>query len=178
MNLDFFDISHFSNGLLLLSVSVMGNYIAQTLGCQTQRVLENNMFAKKFVLFMIIYFTLNITNKDNVHPLQQLTTSFFLWIFFIIFSRMNITFTIVVFLLLSVSYTIKNFQKYYTENDDFNNNKELIEKLQKYNKYLAASISLLTIIGFTLYFMKERKEKKNFSFYYFIFGKKTCDSLK
>ena len=178
MNIDFFDISHFSSGLLLLSVSVMGNYIAQTLGCQTQRVLENNMFAKKFVVFMIIYFTLNITNKDNVHPAQQLTTSFFLWIFFIIFSRMNLTFTIVVFLLLSISYTIKNFYEYYKENDDFDKNKELIEKLEKYNKYLGASISLLTITGFLFYFMKERNEKKNFSFYYFIFGKKTCDSLK
>jgi len=178
MNLDFFDISHFSSGLLLLSVSVMGNYVAQTLGCQTQRLLENNMFAKKFVLFMIIYFTLNITNNDNAHPLQQLSTSFLLWIFFIIFSKMNLTFTIVIFLLLSISYTIQNFKNYYKDNDQFNKNKEIIEKLEKYNKYLGASISLLTIIGFLFYFIKERKEKKNFSFYYFIFGKKTCDSLK
>ena len=92
-------------------------------------------------------------------------------IFFIIFTRMNIT-LVVVFLLLFVSYTIKNFYDYYKENDDFDKNKDLIEELQKYNKYLASSISLLTIIGFIFYFMKERKEKKNFSFYYFIFGKK------
>ena len=81
MDLSLFDISRFSNGLILLCITVMGNYTAQTLGCQTQKLLTNNMFLKKFVIFMIIYFTLNLTNRNPIHPIEHLSMSFVLLIF-------------------------------------------------------------------------------------------------
>ena len=41
---------------LLLILSVCGNFLAETLGCQSQKVLEN-MFVKHLLLFFMIYFT-------------------------------------------------------------------------------------------------------------------------
>jgi len=178
MNLDIFNMSHFSNGLLLLCISVMGNYVSQTLGCQTQKLLANNMFFKKFVILMIIYFTLNVTNKDVVHPLEQLSVSFVLLLFFILFTRMNLTFTIIVFMLLCTSYVIQNGIHYYQENNVNNKNDGIVNTLSNFNNILGMAINFITIVGFILYYLKERKEKKRFSFYYFIFGKKICDSLK
>ena len=178
MNLSFFDISHFSNGLLLLCISVMGNYASQTLGCQTQKLLENNMFVKKFVIFMIIYFTLNITNKEVVHPVEQLSLSFVLLIFFILFTKMNFTFTIIVFILLCTSYVIQNGISYYQQKNVNNQNGEIVNTLLNYNYILGLAINVITIIGVISYYLKEKKEKKQFSLYYFIFGKKVCDSFK
>ena len=178
MDLSLFDISHFSNGLVLLCITVMGNYTAQTLGCQTQKLLSNNMFFKKFVILMIIYFTLNVTNKDVVHPLEQLSVSFVLLLFFILFTRMNLTFTITVFILLCTSYVIQNGVSYYKQNNVNNKNDGIVNTLSNFNNILGMAINFITIVGFILYYLKERKEKKRFSFYYFIFGKKICDSLK
>ena len=55
-------------GIFLLIIGVGGNFIAETMNCQIQKVLTKNMYAKNFVLFVIIYFSLDFSsNEAKVH---------------------------------------------------------------------------------------------------------------
>ena len=51
-------------GIFLLILAVAGNFVAETLGCKTQKLLSNNMYAKHVVLLTTIYFCINYT--DNI----------------------------------------------------------------------------------------------------------------
>ena len=46
----------YTKGLLLLSLTVMGNFVAETLGCSTQKLLNTNRIAKLSIIFFLIYF--------------------------------------------------------------------------------------------------------------------------
>ena len=45
-------------GIFLLILAISGNFIGETLGCKTQKMLRENMFAKQMVVYLIIYFVL------------------------------------------------------------------------------------------------------------------------
>ena len=49
----------YTKGLLLLSLTVMGNFVAETLGCNTQKLLSKSRIAKLVVVFFLIYFTVH-----------------------------------------------------------------------------------------------------------------------
>ena len=42
--------------LLLLVLSISGNFLAETLGCQSQTLLDNMLAKHLLILFMIIHF--------------------------------------------------------------------------------------------------------------------------
>ena len=43
------------DGLFLLFLAISGNFLAETLGCQTQELLTNSIIAKQIMTFFIIY---------------------------------------------------------------------------------------------------------------------------
>ena len=103
----------YSKSLLLLALAVMGNYVAETLGCETQYLLNNSMFAKHLCIIFIIYFTINISSDEAINPIKEMKSSLFLWILFILFTKMNIYFTIIAFSLLCLHFILGNFENYY-----------------------------------------------------------------
>ena len=68
--------------IFLLILAVSGNFVAETLGCKTQKLLTENMFAKNIIIILVIYFALGITNKNNINPLINMYTAIIIWIFF------------------------------------------------------------------------------------------------
>ena len=46
-------------GIFLLALGVSGNFVAETLGCQTQKLLTESMLAKQSVILMMIYFAID-----------------------------------------------------------------------------------------------------------------------
>jgi hypothetical protein len=164
-------------GVFLLLLAISGNFIAETLGCQTQKLLTNNMYVKHFMTFMILYFTINLSNSHN-HPYENFKVSLSIWVLFILFTRMHLELTIVVFLLLSVLYIIDVYISHYTyqKNKD---NTHMIDKLKNTYNHLKKLLFILIIIGFILYFIDKRKEySKDWNTMKFIFGNKSCKSLQ
>ncbi len=95
---------------------------------------------------------------------------------FIMFSRMNLNFTILVFSLLLLIYIVSITIKYL---ETTNPEHERLTDLYQIRNNLYNVVFSLIIIGFTLYFLKQRKDhKKNWSTLKFIFGKRVCDSMK
>ena len=165
-------------GLFLLILAISANFVGNLLGCKTQKLLTENILAKHIVLLFLIYFTVDLTSEEVIHPLENFKYTLLLWIFYILFTRMNMVFTMIIFILLLTMYVLNNYKDYLLSlNDD--KNKEMIEMIDQIFKILPMVILIILLIGFIMYFMKQRKEhKKNFNVLTFIFGSKKCDSLK
>ena len=48
-------------------LAICGGYVAQTLGCKTQKILTENIYVKHIVVFSLIYFTSSVlSEKKNI----------------------------------------------------------------------------------------------------------------
>jgi hypothetical protein len=172
-------------GLLLIFLAISGNFLAQTLGCRFQELMNENMIVKYILILFIIYFTVNYTSSSETSPTKLLLLTVFVWLFFILLARTNIYFTIIIFILLITLYTMNNYIDYYKNLIDKESDEN---KKQEYNKIIdnlhkayygieITTISLL-IIGFVIYFIQKyleyRGKEGGFNIGTFIFGKVSC----
>lgn len=116
-------------GIFLLIIAVCGNFVAETLSCQTQKLLSENMFAKNFII-MIIYFAIGFTSDTIINPLILLSQTIMIWVFFIFFNKMTLPFTITSFIGLFGIIFLNNYIKYYKDKDK-DKNKDIILSLKK-----------------------------------------------
>ena len=166
------DESTLIKGLFLLILAISGNFIAETLGCKTQYLLTNNMYAKHLISLFILFFSISIFDTSYGPPHILLKKTFMIYIIFIMYTKMDITFTIIVFSLLSLVYIITIYEEYYEKNDIEQDKKLLFEKYR-------TNLYYLIIFGFLLYFRRQYEDhSKNWSTSKFIFGANKCDSLK
>lgn len=170
--------SNIMNGVLLLVLAISGNFIAETMGCQLRKVLSENMYSKHVVILFIIYFSLGFTSNDDMNPLILFRNSFTIWILFVLFTKMSLQFSLMVFACVAVYHVIYTWVKYLKSKypDDY---KDKIEILTNVLNYILYFVILLIIIGFILYFNKQYSEyKKNWSTSKFLFGSIKCKSIK
>ena len=166
-------------GFFLLILAIMGNFTAETLGCQTQKILKN-MIVKNIVIFFILFFVVDFSSKSQNNPYLTFKISLIIYILFILFSRNISICTLIVFMLLSLSYVLVTYRKYY-QNKNMNEEKKNIY-IKNINKFIDIGellIIIILFIGFALYFKKQYKDhKNNWSTITFIFGKNNCNSIK
>ena len=165
------------NGILLVILAVSGNFIAELMGCQVQKVLTENMIIKHMVLIFIIYFSLGFTSNNNPNPTILLQNSFYIWVLFLMFSKMSIKFNIAIFGLIAIYHYIYTYINYYKSIDPKLYKNE-INKLNNTLDHLIKIIIALLIIGFVLYFRQQKKDHiGDWSTPKFIFGVNKCKSL-
>ena len=174
MVLDNMDPRSTIRGVFLLILAIMGNFTAETLGCRTRDLLENNQRVKHLVGIFILFFSVGIFSSPGIDPIETFKTTLTIYIMFILFTRMSLNFTIVVFILLAINYSIWNYIDYfkYKEDDKYY---KTIDRLNEIQKTIYSIIIVTILIGFTLYFKKQYKTyKKDWSTSKFIFGVKKC----
>lgn len=165
------------NSSLFLVLTVAGNFVAETLNCKTQKALHENMFLKNVVIFFVVYFTLNLTNKDNPHPFETFKKALLVWCTFFIFNRTHYFVNIMIFTVFVVTYVMHTFIKHYEHNDK-NKHKHIIEKIKYFIKMSEYLLIFMFIVGFIYYFIEKRAEHgANWDYYKFIFGVNKCKSL-
>ena len=161
--------------VFLLILAVSGNFVAETIGCKTQKLLQENMIAKHFITLLILYFAIGFSSNEAKNPLDTLKLASFIYTLFILFTKMSINFTIAGFGLLTAAYVINDYVEYYKETDK---DSPIIDTLQNLLKIIYACIILLILTGSGLYFVKQRKDyANNWSTTKFLFGKVKCKSL-
>jgi len=169
-------------GIFLLILAVSGNFVAETFGCRTQQFLRENMIAKQVIIYSIIYFALSFTSEGHPYPIDLAKQSAFIWLVFLLFTKMSLTFTIIAFVLLACIYVIQSFILYYREQakNESKNQKKYEETIQRFyvlEKNATILVVVTIVIGFLLYFMKQYNEYyKTWSTINFIFGVKKCKS--
>ena len=163
-------------GIFLLILAVSGNFVAETLSCKTQKLLSESMLAKNLVIILVIYFALGITNdEENKRPDLILIDALKVYVFFLIFNKMELPFVMVVFGMIATLLIIYNWRQYFLKNDQ----EEVAEKLSTSMNGIIVTTLIVTLIGFILYFKKQYTDYKgDFSILKFIFGKTSCASMK
>ena len=174
------------DGLFLLLLAVSGNFIAETFGCQTQELLSESIMAKQIMTFFIIFFTISYSNSDTENPTTKLIKSSIVYIFFLLFTKMNIFPTVVVLFLLMGLYISNNYKKFFIST--FNkkkSNKNLvlhqdkIKNITKIQKILIIGVAIVISMGFFNYYKEKQIEyKKSFEFSKFIFGVVKCKKME
>ena len=61
-------------------LAISGNFLAETLGCQTQELLTNSVIAKQLMTFFIIYFTIDYSDDTIEDPSIKLTKASLVYI--------------------------------------------------------------------------------------------------
>jgi hypothetical protein len=167
-------------GIFLITLGVCGNFVAETLGCKTQKLLSENMFAKQAVILLIIYFAIDFTSSDEpVHPFTNMKMSLFIWVFYLIFTKMSINFTLILFIVLAILYIISTFVSYYDSIENNDQYQPFIKAFDSNIQYALYGFCAFVLVGFGFYFNKQYSDHyKHWSTVTFMFGKPSCDSLK
>lgn len=165
-------------GIFLLVLAVAGNFVAETLGCKTQKLLSENMYAKHLVILLILYFAIGFTSGDvPQHPIVVLKMAVGIYVLFLLFTKMDLGFTLIVFGLLALTYINSTFIDYYKKVTPEEEKK--IELLEKIHKIMYGSMTILIVIGFALYFRKQYNDYyKTWSTPKFLFGVTKCKSSR
>ena len=178
--LDKIQLENALKGIVLLLLSIFGNFIAETFGCQAQKFLSENMFAKHITVVFITFFAISFSQKEAVHPISLVYTTLLVYVLFVLFTRMSFTFTVIVFCLVVAYYFNNTMIQYYSRLEKTSSATEessMIKKLKLYQNIFLIVIITTIVIGFLLYFQKQLKMHRNdWSTVKFLFGVNTCDS--
>ena len=171
------DFVGLTEAFFLLFLAVAGNFIAETLGCETQYYLSHNIYLKQLVLLMMIYFTTNFTAAGVTSPSDTLKKTFWLWGIFLLFTKMPPFHTIIVIILAIIIYIINNYKKFLSTQKE-KKDAELVE-LEKYENILVILTGIVLLLGFVTYYKAKRREyKHHFVFSRFLFGVEQCHSMR
>ena len=166
-----FNLTNIQKGIFMLFLSVSGNFISETLSCKTQKLLNNNMYAKQIIMFCMLYFIIGFIDDTNQNPIEHLKYSALIWVAFLLFTKMHLIPTIIAFLLVCICYIINNYGIYYKNQGD-------TEKGDKYTEiagYIAKINCIFILVSFLFYlFSKYREYNKDFNILKFIFGNVIC----
>ena len=174
-------------GVFLLFLAISGNFLAETLGCQTQKLLTNSVAAKQIMIFFIIFFTLDFSNLSIEKPSTKFFKTVFVYIFYLFFTKMNRIPTLIVFILLIATYVTNSYKKYYkakfeektTTNIELHKtklkHKKMSDTLLLLESFLLGIIMIVILVGFIKYYIQQKNEhKKDFNLFKFIFGVIKC----
>lgn len=175
------------DGLFLLFLALSGNFLAETLGCQTQELLSNSIVAKQAMTFFIIFFTIDYSDKDIESPSSKLIKAFLVYVFFLLFTKMDLKPTIFVLMLLVGVYVSNSYKKFYQakfkqikkpKKHDIAEHNNQIDTISKTQKGLMIAVVVVILGGFVIYY-REKKEEYNkiFDFKKFIFGVVKCKGM-
>jgi len=169
-----------ANSMMLLILAVMGNFVAETLSCETQELLTNNMLAKHLIVIFMIFFTLNFTSSANPYPPLAFRNALIIWVLFVMFGKTRAHYTVAIGIILASVFVTKTFRVYYKKNVNNKGDRERLDKHLLYVQEVALACAIiLIVVGFFLYLSDKRKEYgRRFKMAKFIFGVKTCKGLK
>ena len=166
---------------LLLVLSISGNFLAETLGCQSQKVL-GNMFVKHILILFMIYFTIDFTQRDQdtINPFINVFKAICVWILFHLFTHMNIIPTFIVGFLLMILFFISNYRHYIDNKKkksttDLKNLESMDNTLKLTQELIFAAMIVIILVGCSIYYFEKKREyKTDFKTWKFIFGVKKC----
>jgi len=168
--------------IFVLILIISAGFILQIFPCRLQNALNNNMYLKHllgfFTLLFIVVLNSSLKNRKDI-----VLKSLVLYIFFILLTKTDYNFLIVILILLGLSYVIF-LEKDRLEKHKDNNSSELATEENTENKInfyenainiIYIVIILITFVGVLVYMGEKKLEyKKSFNYITFFIGKTDC----
>ena len=156
---------------------VVGDFVAETLGCRARRFLTTNVFAKQAIIIFVVYAAITLFQVDGGkpgNPSRILILSLSLYVLFILFTKMNFVFTCVVFIIFSITYFIYNYIEYYKKEDPTNPKLPILKYVRNILNIVMVG---LILVGFILFCIKQYKTAP-INWGKIIFDPPKCSSLQ
>lgn len=164
------DIEIFRTLFIIYIMFITGS-VTNIMGCKMNKLLKNIYF-KHIGLIILIYFSIVLSNDKYDTLENNLINTLKIWLFYIIFVRVNITFNLIVILSFIVLFTLVNYKKYIDK--EKNIKIKHYELLEKSIIYLKNIIPIIMIIGFIFYIYHNHNKVKNLSIIKFVLGDFDC----
>lgn len=149
---------------------VSTRYVGNTLSCQTQAFMMDNLYMKHIIGLITLYTSVALIQKETT-PTKNFLFSVICYILFIMTTRCSTNYFISIILLLFLGQILEEWEKYYETEKQVDKAKK-IDKIQ-IGIYLVCGI--LLIIGFLIYLGQKKYEYgKSFDFKIFLLGVQKC----
>lgn len=163
--------------LFVLYLIIAANFLAQTFGCKTQYLLNNNMYAKHLIGFFTLFFFVILLSptdpnidSENVY-FKKLGISILLYVLFLLSTRTKGLFFNIFLSLIGFNYILNTYAD--SLNKDIH--KEKIEKIRKIAKIFGRLSIVVLVIGVVFYYQEKKNEyKSDFKIGKFIIGNTDC----
>ena len=170
------DIHYFENslnGIFLLIIAISGNYINEIFPCGFRKLLNNSIILK-YILTFFILFTSVILVKPSITKDRSLIfvlgITIFIYIWFILMTKMNVYFFLILLFILFILYICIQYYTYKKLSDEDKKNYNIIT-----TTIFVLSI-VITVVGLLLYYGEKKYEyKKLFNWKDFFFKNIDCN---
>jgi len=168
------------DSLFLIFLSIMGGFGYRLLTCPLQDKLSNHPIFRQIAFFVVILFTTSFLDDGKTNPLVHLKNATIVYIFFTLFTKSTLRYTIIIFFLLLIIYISHTYQKYFQYKIDQKDSNSLsyqnyINILNNLNNFLIIISIIFLLIGFYNYIIKKQKQYgKKFNFTKFFIGSRNC----
>ncbi len=162
-----FDKEYIKPIFYLIIGSVFQELISKSLGSRMNKLLFKNKYFKHCFLLFVIYFSQELGGTPHsVNPSISLLLSIGIWLIIQMFTKVNMVFTILMLVLLVVSYILQNYSDYYEKKGIKESHRNILRLISKYKKYLIGGVLL---IGFLQAVIQASRKQSNFSFLSYMF---------
>ena len=142
---------------LILTLATV--FSSKLLPCELRNELKTNAFLQHFIVFLIIFFAVD---EEQLTTFEDIRKALFYYVIFILFSKTPLIFSIFILVVLSIGLLV---QRFITELDDKNENKDKEIKFLEFLRYLFIG---LLVVGF-LCTLDSKIDNENFDFINFMF---------
>jgi len=154
--------------LLIVNISILTNFVGETLGNKMRQLFKNNMILKHLIVLLVIYTSLTVLEKDKT-PTYRFKQCVYIWILYLLLTKNTLRMTSILVLLMIGLYILED----YILHSQKTNNKVIEEKLKKYSIFLKYVILILLVLGHIWYIIKQQScYGDNFNYYDLYFGYK------
>ena len=171
------------DSLFLVFLSIMGGFGYRLLTCPLQDKLSNHPIFRQIAFFVVILFTTSFLDDGKTNPLIHLKNATIVYLFFTLFTKSTLRYSIIIFFLFVIIYISHTYQKYFQykiDQKDPNSHsyQNFINTLNNLNNFLIIISVILLLIGFYNYIIKKQKQYgKKFNFTKFLIGSRNCMKL-
>lgn len=164
------DILNITPLLFILNITILTNFIGDTLSHKIQKMFNDNMLLKHLIVILLIYTTITVID-NSMSPINRFKKSIYIWILFVLLTKNTLRMTTILVVMMIVLYIIEDYISYYKDNK--NTNKQLQEKLDNISKLLKYVILILLFVGHIMYINKQKNIfGTNFNYYELYLGNK------
>lgn len=166
-------ISELAIPIFAFYMIIFCNFLKELIGCEIQTFLNNNMYGKHVIGFILLMFLVVLSDPHNTEKdlLSNLGYSFLIYLLFLVTTKLSFSLIVIVLVLLLTVYIVGNIAKKKKEEkkeDEYN-------QLKTLNLILVSLIAIISAFGFGIYYMEKSKEYgKSFSLTKFIIGVPVC----
>jgi len=136
-------------GVFLALILFCASFLTPYIGCNYQYILKTTPAVRYLVLFLVIYFSINLVDPDIKtieNPLETIYRSIFVFFIFLLLNRIPLTIIVLTMTFFALLVFTSKYYMYLKQ--DYKNNNSSLDFLQLTQWVLIFVIVLLLVISF------------------------------